>query len=91
MKLHFSEEIYGIKWGYYDYLEDDFVMVFCILGTNPLSDNQINTTVDEYANLSFSEKTQYTCYLYKSYNLSLNGVDTGEYTDYMWITHKFKE
>ena len=85
MKLHFSEEIYGIKWGYFDYIEDDFIILFCVVSVNPLSDDQINQATQEYNNLSYSEKYEYTSYVYKKFNISLNNIDVGKYNDFMWI------
>ena len=85
MKLHFSEEIYGIKWGYFDYIEDDFVILFCIVSVNPLSDDQIDQAIKEYSNLSYSEKYEYSSYVYKKFNISLNNIDVGKYNDFMWI------
>jgi len=85
MKLFFSEEIYGIKWGYFDYIEDDFIILFCIVSVNPLSDDQIDQAIKEYSNLSYSEKYQYSSYVYKKFNISLNNIDVGKYNDFMWI------
>jgi hypothetical protein len=85
MKLFFSEEIYGIKWGYFDYIEDDFIILFCIVSVNPLSDDQIDQAIKEYTNLSYSEKYEYSSYVYKKFNISLNNIDVGKYNDFMWI------
>jgi hypothetical protein len=85
MKLFFSEEIYGIKWGYFDYIEDDFIILFCIVSVNPLSDDQIDQAIKEYSNLNYSEKYEYSSYVYKKFNISLNNIDVGKYNDFMWI------